>query len=76
MHRVIVEPNGSDHRWHSYTIWVTKTDRLIMCSTKHIQGMTILTEQHLWEQIKMAVGWLEGVFMQAIPAEVDRLPKL
>ena len=33
-HTVIVEPNSSDHKGHSYTIWVMKTDWLIICTTK------------------------------------------
>ena len=42
MHGVTVKPNRSDNRGCSYTIWVTKTGRIITCNTKHIQATPIL----------------------------------
>ena len=47
-----------------------------MHNTKHIWRTTILVEQYLWEQIGKALQWLEDVFMEAVPAEADRQPKL
>ena len=70
--RVILEPNESDHRGHSYTIQVTKTKRLIMHNTKNIYPIMISTGQYLWQQIEKATIQFEDVFMQA--AKVSGLP--
>ena len=51
-HGIIVEPNGSDHRIHSYTIQVTKIGRRITYNVKPIWPTTISAEQYLWKQIK------------------------
>ena len=34
----------------------------------YIQTTTILTDQYLWEHIRMATGWSEDVFILALPA--------
>ena len=70
MHGVIVEPNWSDHRGHSYTIWVTK--RLITHNTKQKQVTGMTAEQYLCEQIRKAVGQLED--KHALPTEVNGCP--
>ena len=75
-HGMIVEPNGSHHRGFSYTIQVTKTDRLITHNTKCKHVTTISSEHYLWEQIKEVALNLEDIFMQAVPLEAARLPKL
>ena len=69
IHRVIVEPNGSDHRGSSYITWVTKTGRIITHNTKYIHGTPISAEEYLYEQIRKATGQLESV--QVLPTESD-----
>ena len=49
---VIVEPSGSDHRGHSYTICVMKKGKLICAAD-------ISTEQYLHVQIRKTVRQLE-----------------
>ena len=75
MHSVITEPNNSDHKGHSYTIWVTKTGRLIMKNLKHICNTTITSEEYLLEQIKKALKQFEDILVQAKPREVTELLK-
>ena len=52
MHRVIKEPNSSDHRRRSYIIRVTKIGRLITQNIRHICSTPVTTEKYLWGQIK------------------------
>ena len=75
IHGVIVEGNSSDHRGHSYNIWITKTGRLITCKTKCI-NITISSKKYLYEQIKKVAGWLEGMFIQTVPVNAVGLPTL
>ena len=49
--------NWSDHRGHSYTIFVIKMGRLVMLNMKHIQLAIILAEQHGNKQRRPQGGW-------------------
>ena len=73
---VILKPNRIDHMGHSYKTWVTKTRGLIMHNTSYIWNTAISKEHYLWEQIRMATGQMEDVFVQAGPAEANKMPKL
>ena len=75
MHSVIVKPKNDDYMGQSYTIWVTKTSRLIAQNLKHICGITIPSEQQFQEQIKKALGQLEDTFEQATVREVTEPSK-
>ena len=46
MHGVILKSNNSDHVGHSYTVWVTKTNRLIRWTLKVIYGTTITSQEY------------------------------
>ena len=69
MQGVIEEPNGSNHRGHSYTIYITRTGRISTQIVKHIHATPISAEQYLYKQIRKAACQLEGV--QEVPNEAD-----
>ena len=71
MHRSIVDPNGIDHRGHSYTAWVIRTGKIITDSIMHIHATPISVKQYLCEQIRKTTGQLEDV--QAVPTEGGEL---
>ena len=73
MHGVKVVPNESDYRGHSYTIWVTKMDKIIIHNTKNIHTMPLNAEQYLCEQIRETTGQLECI--KAITTEADEPPR-